>query len=177
MSTLPRTASKTSCADHTAVAFKFRVISLWVCRCHDKGVTVQGAVSAASAVANAAVQAKEFPLPQTLLLQCPCSVRDQVTCLLHLFRRVIKRIHSSWIYLFTLVIKKTHQAHTRSSTCSLVICLSSVVSKFCSATANPEVRSCRHLSHDAHIGIHFPNCNSLHPRTGIFSMKGREATM
>ncbi|EIE24884.1 hypothetical protein COCSUDRAFT_62293 [Coccomyxa subellipsoidea C-169] len=47
-------------------------------KCHDKGVTVQGAVSAASAVANAAVQAKEFPLPQTLLLQCPCSVRDQV---------------------------------------------------------------------------------------------------
>lgn len=47
-------------------------------RCHEKGATVQGAVSAASAVANAAVQAKEFPLPQTLLLQCPCSVRDQV---------------------------------------------------------------------------------------------------
>ncbi len=48
------------------------------CRCHEKGVTVQGGVSAASAVANAAIQAKEFPLPQTLLLQCPCSVRDQV---------------------------------------------------------------------------------------------------
>ncbi|KAK9918466.1 hypothetical protein WJX75_004263 [Coccomyxa subellipsoidea] len=47
-------------------------------KCHDKGATVQGAVSAASAIANAAVQAREFPLPQTLLLQCPCSVRDQV---------------------------------------------------------------------------------------------------
>ena len=46
-------------------------------RCHDKGVTVQGALSAASAIATAAVQAKEFPLPQTLLLQCPASVRDQ----------------------------------------------------------------------------------------------------
>ncbi|BDA49274.1 hypothetical protein COCOBI_13-3850 [Coccomyxa sp. Obi] len=47
-------------------------------KCHENGVTVQGAVSAASAIANAAIQAKEFPLPQTLLLQCPCSVRDQV---------------------------------------------------------------------------------------------------
>lgn len=54
-------------------------------RCHDKGATVQGAVSAASAVANAAVQAKEFPLPQNLLLQCPCSVREQV-CLSFVFK-------------------------------------------------------------------------------------------
>ena len=38
---------------------------------------MQGALSAASAIATAAVQAKEFPLPQTLLLQCPASVRDQ----------------------------------------------------------------------------------------------------
>ncbi len=47
-------------------------------RCHDKGCTVQGAISAASAVANAALQAKDFPLPQTLLLQCPANVREQV---------------------------------------------------------------------------------------------------
>ncbi|CAK0786372.1 hypothetical protein CVIRNUC_009585 [Coccomyxa viridis] len=45
---------------------------------HDKGVTIQGAISAASAVATAACQAKEFPLPQTMLLQCPASVRKQV---------------------------------------------------------------------------------------------------
>ena len=48
------------------------------CRSHDKGVTIQGAISAASAVATAACQAKEFPLPQTMLLQCPASVRKQV---------------------------------------------------------------------------------------------------
>ena len=41
-------------------------------------MTVQGAISAASAVATAACQAKEFPLPQTMLLQCPASVRKQV---------------------------------------------------------------------------------------------------
>ena len=48
------------------------------CRAHDKGVTVQGAISAASAVATAACQAEDYPLPQTLLLQCPASVRKQV---------------------------------------------------------------------------------------------------
>ena len=41
---------------------------------------MQGAISAASAVANAALQAKDFPLPQTLLLQCPANVREQVPC-------------------------------------------------------------------------------------------------
>ena len=48
------------------------------CRAHDNGVTIQGAISAASAVATAACQAEEYPLPQTMLLQCPASVRKQV---------------------------------------------------------------------------------------------------
>ena len=47
------------------------------CRAHDKGVTIQGAISAASAVATAACQAEDYPLPQTMLLQCPASVRKQ----------------------------------------------------------------------------------------------------
>ena len=51
---------------------------------------MQGAVSAASAIANAAVQAREFPLPQTLLLQCPCSVRDQVT---QMFWSCVQLVH------------------------------------------------------------------------------------
>ena len=52
-------------------------ISVMRCRAHDKGVTIQGAISAASAVATAACQAEDYPLPQTMLLQCPASVRKQ----------------------------------------------------------------------------------------------------
>ena len=55
----------------------FIYINLLRCRAHDKGVTIQGAISAASAVATAACQAEDYPLPQTMLLQCPASVRKQ----------------------------------------------------------------------------------------------------
>lgn len=57
------------------------------CRAHDKGVTIQGAISAASAVATAACQAEDYPLPQTMLLQCPASVRKQAcsTCFIASF--------------------------------------------------------------------------------------------
>ena len=40
---------------------------------------MQGAVTAACMVATAAVQADEHPLPQTLLVQCPADIRQQVT--------------------------------------------------------------------------------------------------
>ena len=40
---------------------------------------MQGAVTAACMVATAAVQADKHPLPQTLLVQCPADIRQQVT--------------------------------------------------------------------------------------------------
>ena len=48
-------------------------------RCRAVGASMQGAVSAACMVATAAVQAAEHPLPQTLLVQCPADIRQQVT--------------------------------------------------------------------------------------------------
>ena len=47
-------------------------------RCRAVGASMQGAVTAACMVATAAVQAAEHPLPQTLLVQCPADIRQQV---------------------------------------------------------------------------------------------------
>ena len=70
-------------APHSGHAGPGNSLHALCCRSHDKGVTIQGAISAAAAVATAACQAKEFPLPQTMLLQCPASVRKQVYPLPH----------------------------------------------------------------------------------------------
>ena len=50
-------------------------------RCRAVGASMQGAVTAACMVATAAVQAAEHPLPQTLLVQCPADIRQQVSLL------------------------------------------------------------------------------------------------
>lgn len=50
-----------------------------ICRCQNRGVTVQGAVSAAAAIAIAQAQKAKWPLPQTLLMQCPANMRRQAT--------------------------------------------------------------------------------------------------
>ena len=47
-------------------------------RCKAHNTTVQGAVSAATMVAQAAAQAAKNPLPQTIVMQCPVDVRKQV---------------------------------------------------------------------------------------------------
>lgn len=47
-------------------------------RCKAHNTTVQGAVSAATMVAQAAAQAARNPLPQTIVMQCPVDVRKQV---------------------------------------------------------------------------------------------------
>ncbi|KAK9830908.1 hypothetical protein WJX81_003466 [Elliptochloris bilobata] len=47
-------------------------------RCRAAGASLQGAVAAACMIATAAVQAALHPLPQTLLVQCPADVRQQV---------------------------------------------------------------------------------------------------
>ena len=48
-----------------------------LCRCREGRATVQGAVSAAAAVAMAQAQRFERRLPQTLLMQCPANMRRQ----------------------------------------------------------------------------------------------------
>lgn len=47
-------------------------------RCKAHNTTVQGAVTAATMIAQAAAQAANSPLPQTIVMQCPVDVRKQV---------------------------------------------------------------------------------------------------
>ena len=46
-------------------------------RCKARKVSVQGAVTAATMVAQAIAQAAKNPLPQTIIMQCPVDVRKQ----------------------------------------------------------------------------------------------------
>lgn len=46
-------------------------------RCKARKVSMQGAVTAATMIAQAVAQAAKNPLPQTLIMQCPVDVRKQ----------------------------------------------------------------------------------------------------
>ena len=48
------------------------------CRCKEHGVTVQAAFSAASMLAMAKAQARNYPLPQNILMQTHVNMRSQV---------------------------------------------------------------------------------------------------
>lgn len=46
-------------------------------RCKARKISVQGAVTAATMIAQAIAQAAKNPLPQTIIMQCPVDVRKQ----------------------------------------------------------------------------------------------------
>eukprot|EP01113_Clastostelium_recurvatum_P002581 TRINITY_DN11087_c0_g3_i1.p1 TRINITY_DN11087_c0_g3~~TRINITY_DN11087_c0_g3_i1.p1 ORF type:complete len:546 (+),score=119.59 TRINITY_DN11087_c0_g3_i1:185-1639(+) len=52
-------------------------------QCKKRGVTVQSAISTAAILAYAALRRALYPLPQNIINQVPCNVRDDVTPPLH----------------------------------------------------------------------------------------------
>ena len=71
--------------------------------CRANQTTVQGAISAASAIAMSQAQQQSRPLPQTLLLQCPANMRQQV---LHSFQHSLTTVTAFMLRQATVKISK-----------------------------------------------------------------------